>query len=265
MDPQNGTEYWSWTGVEEGFWGNPKLNSGAGIWFPPAIDTETGVSYWATGNPSPVPGLKDYPNGSSRPGPNLYSNSLIALDHRTGKMLFYNQVKPHDLFNLDFQVSPMLVPVKLQGKDTKIVVGSGKLGVVYGFDKDTGKTLWSTPIGVHQNDNLQALPLDTSTTWVYPGAWGGVEAPMAFADGTVYVLTANLASPYNATAFDADTPEQALNRSEGGTALRQRQLRSARTGRGHGEGPVEAPVRQGGLLRARRSSTTWCSLRRSTA
>ncbi len=51
------------------------------------------------------------PNGSSRPGPNLYTNSLMALDHKTGKMLWYNQVKPHDLFNLDFQISPMLATV----------------------------------------------------------------------------------------------------------------------------------------------------------
>ncbi len=220
LDPQTGNPAWKWQAVEEGFWGNPDLNSGAGLWFPPAIDTTTGASYWSTGNPSPVPGLKDYPNGSSRPGPNLYTNSLVALDHETGKMLWYNQVKPHDLFNLDFQVSPMLATVRVDGKDQKLVFGSGKLGVVYAFDAETGKTIWKTPVGLHQNDELQALPVDTSVTWVAPGAWGGVETPMAFADNTVYVLTANLPSPYNATAFDATTPEQALNRSEGGSSYK---------------------------------------------
>jgi outer membrane protein assembly factor BamB len=219
LDPETGQPGWHWQAVEDGFWGNPKLNSGAGLWFPPAIDTERGVSFWGTGNPSPVPGLKGYPNGASRPGPNLYTNSLVALDHRTGDMLWYNQVKPHDLFNLDFQVSPMLATVSLQGEDRPIVIGSGKVGTVYGFDAQTGETLWSTPIGLHQNDELQALPLDQSTTWVAPGAWGGVETPMAYADGTVYALTANLPSPYNATAYDAETPQQALNRSEGGTLL----------------------------------------------
>ncbi len=219
LDPETGKPAWLWQAVEEGFWGNPEINSGGGLWFPPAIDTQTGVSYWATGNPSPVPGIKGYPNGSSRPGPNLYTNSLVALDHQTGKMVWYNQVKPHDLFNLDFQVSPMLAKVSINGSDRTIVIGSGKLGTVYGFDKDSGQTLWSTPIGLHQNDELTELPLDQSTTWVAPGAWGGVETPMAFADGTVYALTANLPSPYNATAYDADTPEQALNRSEGGTRM----------------------------------------------
>jgi glucose dehydrogenase len=219
LDPATGQKVWQWLAVESGFWGNPAVNSGAGIWFPPAIDTQRGVSYWTTGNPSPVPGIKGYPNGTSRPGPNLYTNSLVALDHRTGKLLWYNQVKPHDLFNLDFQDSPILAKVNLNGSQHQIVIGSGKLGVIYGFDQDTGKTLWSTPVGLHQNDNLQTLPLDQSTTWVAPGAWGGVETPMAFADGTLYALTANLPSPYNATAFESDTPEQALNRSEGGTLM----------------------------------------------
>jgi glucose dehydrogenase len=219
LDPANGQPAWHWNAVEEGFWGNPEVNSGAGIWFPPAIDTETGVSYWSTGNPSPVPGIKGYPNGSSRPGPNLYTNSMVALAHETGELLWYNQVKPHDLFNLDFQVSPMLITTTVNGSDRKVVIGSGKLGVVYGFDAATGETLWSTSVGLHQNDELQELPLDPSTTWVAPGAWGGVETPMAYADGTIYALTVNLPSPYNATAYDAETPEQALNRSEGGTLM----------------------------------------------
>jgi outer membrane protein assembly factor BamB len=134
-------------------------------------------------------------------------------------MVCYNQVKPHDLFNLDFQVSPMLINVDMNGSERKLVIGSGKLGVVYAFDPSNCETIWSRPVGLHQNDNLQELPLDNSTTWVAPGAWGGVETPMAYADNTVYILTANLPSPYNATAFDASTPEQALNRSEGGTLM----------------------------------------------
>jgi outer membrane protein assembly factor BamB len=221
LNPNTGKPTWDFQVVEEGFWGHPDINSGGGLWFPPAIDTTRGVSYWSSGNPSPVPGIKGWPNGSSRPGPNLYTNSLIALDHKTGRMLWYNQVKPHDLFNLDFQISPMLAKVPINGKDTNIVIGSGKLGVVYAFDQETGKIIWSTPIGLHQNDTLSELPVDKeSVTWVAPGAWGGVEAPMAYADGTIYAETANLPSPYNATAHDAETPEQALNRSEGGTSYK---------------------------------------------
>src|SRR5207237_1787335 len=167
-DPETGKAGWDWLAVEEGFWGHPEIDSGGGIWFPPAIDTQRGVSYWGTGNPAPVPGIKGWPNGSSRPGPNLYTNSLVALEHQSGKLLWYNQVKPHDLFNLDFQISPILATVKINGSDQGIVIGSGKLGTIYGFDSGTGQTLWSTPVGVHQNDTLSALPLDPSTPWVAP-------------------------------------------------------------------------------------------------
>jgi len=219
-DPETGKVRWQWQVVEDGFWGNPEINSGGGLWYPAAIDTQRGVTYWGTGNPSPIPGLKGYPNGSSRPGPNLYTNSLVALDHRSGKMRWYNQVKPHDLFNLDFQISPILATVKIGSQDTDIVIGAGKNGVVYGFDRGTGQTLWKTPVGDHKNDELSALPLTDETIWVAPGAWGGVETPMAYADGVLYVPTVNLPSPYNATAYDAETPEQALNRSEGGTILK---------------------------------------------
>jgi glucose dehydrogenase len=218
VNPDNGSLLWQWQAVEDGFWGHPELNSGAGLWFPPAIDTHTGVSFWGTGNPSPVSGIKGYPNGSSRPGPNLYTNSLVALDHQSGQMLWYKQVKPHDLFNLDFQVSPILASVKIDDGNRDLVIGSGKLGVVYGFDRQTGEILWQTSVGQHQNDELSELP-PGETVWVAPGAWGGVETPMAYADGTLYVLTANLPSPYNATSFDAETPMEALNRSEGGTIL----------------------------------------------
>jgi outer membrane protein assembly factor BamB len=216
LNPETGEKGWQWVAVEEGFWGHPEVNSGGGIWFPPAIDIITGHTYWTTGNPSPVPGIKAFPNGSSRPGPNLYTNSLVALDHLTGEMLWYNQVKPHDLFNLDFQASPMLATVTIDGENRDIIIGSGKFGRILGFDRATGETLWDTPVGLHQNDELQEL-IPGETVWVAPGAWGGVETPMAYADGVVYALVANLPSPYEATANGANTPEEALNQSEGGT------------------------------------------------
>jgi outer membrane protein assembly factor BamB len=211
-----GKQVWQWTSVEEGFWGHPEVNSGGGIWYPPAIDLNNGNTYWTTGNPSPVPGIAKWPDASSRPGPNLYTNSLVALNHLTGEMLWYNQVKPHDLFNLDFHVSPILATVSIDGEDHDIIIGSGKLGRVIGFDRATGETLWDTSIGLHQNDELQELT-PGETVWVAPGAWGGIETPMAYADGVVYVLAANLPSPYEATANNSDTPEEALNESEGGT------------------------------------------------
>jgi outer membrane protein assembly factor BamB len=131
-------------------------------------------------------------------------------------MLWYNQVRPHDLFNLDFQNPPILATVTIDGQARDTVIGSGKLGIIYSFDRETGEIIWQTPVGDHVNDELTELPLG-ETVMVTPGEWGGIETPMGYADGVIYTAVVNLPSPYHATAFDSDTPEQALNRSEGQT------------------------------------------------
>jgi plastocyanin len=71
-------------------WGNPQVNSGAGARFPPGIDTDTGTTYWGTGNSAPVSGAPGFPSGPSRPGPNLYTVSLLALDHASGRLDWYH-------------------------------------------------------------------------------------------------------------------------------------------------------------------------------
>lgn len=214
LNPASGDTVWEFQTVEEGFWGNPELNSGGGVWYPPGIDVETGITYWGTGNPAPFPGTIEYPNGSSRPGPNLYTNSMLALDGQSGELLWYNQVKPHDLFDLDFHISPILTTVETDGQQRQLAIGSGKLGRVVGIDRDTGETVWDTAIGIHQNDELQEIPADEPTI-VYPGQLGGVENPMSFADNTVYALTVNLGTPFTATGWDSETGPESVPRSEG--------------------------------------------------
>jgi outer membrane protein assembly factor BamB len=198
LDEQTGSVKWSFNTVKDGdLWGHPDVNSGGGAWYPPAIDTATGVTYWGTGNPAPFPGTAEYPNGSSRPGPNLYTNSAIALD-ASGQLQWFQQVKAHDLTDADFEASPILATVQSNGASRNIVVGSGKGGYVVGFDKQTGEQLWKTAVGTHQNDNLESFPTDSPVT-VFPGNLGGVETPMAFADGTVYAPVANASSDTSAT------------------------------------------------------------------
>ncbi|MBA3574412.1 MAG: PQQ-binding-like beta-propeller repeat protein, partial [Pseudonocardiales bacterium] len=90
----------------------------------------------------------------------------------------YYNAKPHDLFDLDFQLTPIIATVPLNGADTKIAIGAGKAGDVVAANAETGEVLWETPVGEHQNDDLQEIPLDQVTT-VLPGSLGGVETPMA--------------------------------------------------------------------------------------
>jgi outer membrane protein assembly factor BamB len=182
LDDVTGATRWSFDTVLGDLWGHPEINSGGGAWYAPAIDTSRRIVYFGTANPAPFPGTKQYPNGASRPGADLYTDSVVALDVDTGKLLWYHQVTPHDLFDRD-QVHVLLAHV--HGRE--VVVSAGKSGVVVGLDPDTGRVLWQTPVGKHDHDDG---PL-SGPTEVYPGTYGGVETPPATADGVVYVATLN--------------------------------------------------------------------------
>jgi outer membrane protein assembly factor BamB/plastocyanin len=204
LDQQTGAIQWSFSTVDTpDIWGNPTINSGGGAWYPPAIDMKTGITYWGIANPAPFPGTPDFPNGSSRPGPNLYTDSMLALDAKTGALKWYNQVKPHDLFDLDFQLSPVLASAKIGGVEKEIVIGGGKLGKVTAFDRATGEMLWQTPVGEHQNDDLTELP--EGTTRVFPGVFGANETCMALAGDIVYVPVLNIFTDYTPTSIDQTT------------------------------------------------------------
>ena len=191
----DGSVEWMFNTVDTAdIWGNIDVNSGGGAWYPPAIDTKTGSLYWGIGNPAPWPGTSEFPNGTSRPGPNLYTNSLVSLDHSDGKLLWYNQILPHDLFDYDLEVSPILATVSVDGVPKDVVFGAGKMGKVYAFDRKDGKKIWEVSVGEHLNDTLTSLPL--GITKVSPGPLGGVETSMAYADGILYVPVVNLAVSY---------------------------------------------------------------------
>jgi outer membrane protein assembly factor BamB len=204
LDQSTGKVLWSFSTVDSpDVWGNPVVNSGGGCWYNPAIDTNTGMSYWGIANPAPFPGQpkvagidQDYPSGSSRPGPDLYTCSMLVLDHATGEMSWYTQVWPHDISDYDLQIPPILGTSSFGGKQQNIVIGAGKMGRVYAFNRETGALLFDTEVGEHNgNDMFGVWPVDGNIT-VLPGILGGVETPMAYADGVVYVAANNLAVTY---------------------------------------------------------------------
>jgi glucose dehydrogenase len=194
LDAATGAVRWSFDTVKGDLWGHPEINSGGGAWYPPAIDAKRRTVYFGIANPAPFPGIAQYPNGTSRPGANLYTDSLVALDIGTGKLRWYHQVTAHDLFDRD-QVHAMLAHVA-DGRE--VVVSAGKSGEVVGLDPDTGHVLWQRPVGKHQHDTDPALK---GPTEVYPGTYGGIETPPATADGIAYVATLN--SP---TKLEPDKP-----------------------------------------------------------
>lgn len=216
LDAETGDVAWDFMVVQDNFWGNPDVNAGGGIWYPPAIDLQTGTTYWGTGNPAPFPGTVEFPNGSSRPGDNPYSNSMLSIDHATGELNWGKVVNPEDLLDHDFQAPPILATTQIDGEDRNIVIGSGKLGRVIAFDRETGDTLWDVQVGEHENDDMAELP-EGEGIRVLPGVYGGVETPMAYADGTLYAAVVNLPSQVEATAFGATDGTEAVQNLESRT------------------------------------------------
>ncbi len=181
LDAKTGKKLWHFDTVPESLWGNPKVNSGGGLWYPPAFDGK-GSMYFGVGNPAPFPGAGKYPFGSSRPGPNLYTDSLVKLNAKTGKMDWYHQVTPHDIYDWDFQGPPIL----MHAGGREMVVAAGKSGIVLAADPKSGKVIWETKVGRHSGndeDGLLAMHGESSKiktpATVYPGALGGVIAPMS--------------------------------------------------------------------------------------
>lgn len=206
LDGATGRRRWTWEQVPRSFWGHPEVNGGGGIWHTPAFDGRGGV-YVDVANPVPWPGLPQAPWGSSRPGPNRWTNSLVKLDEQTGKVLWGRQVLPHDIYDWDLECPPILA--RAAGRN--VVIAAGKMGFVYAFDADSGERLWKRSVGIHNghdDDNLTAMAGDLTLLSVeqriYPGSWGGVQSQLASDGRTVYVPVNNLYAIYHAQ----ELPEQ---------------------------------------------------------
>jgi glucose dehydrogenase/cytochrome c5 len=193
VDAETGSVVWDFPVIEDpDLWGNPELNSGGGVWHPPAIDAERGIAYFGTGNPYPFPGAPGFPNGSSRPGDNRWTDSMLALEIATGELVWGHQAVPHDIFDRDTTIAAR-VDVEIDGETRSVAISTGKVGVVFGLDADTGEPIWRTEVGVHQNDELTEID---GPTEVLPGSLGGVLTPIAIADGVVYLTVINAAAAY---------------------------------------------------------------------
>jgi alcohol dehydrogenase (cytochrome c) len=192
LDAKTGKKKWEFATVPKNLWGEPNVNSGGGLWYPPSFDSK-GDLYAGTGNPAPLPGTPSKPWGSSRPGDNRYSDSLVKLDPKTGKLIWFYQQTKHNIYDWDFQNTPVLA--KAGGKE--VAIGSGKSGWVVAVDTKTGKPVWKTSVGIHNghdNDPLYAMRGEYSKIKlgeVFPGLLGGVIAPIASDGKTVYVPVVN--------------------------------------------------------------------------
>jgi outer membrane protein assembly factor BamB len=206
LDATNGDILWQFYTVEADLWGNPSINSGGGSWYPPAVD-DAGNLYWDIANPAPF--LETDVQGTpitlgSTFDDALYTDCLVSLEPN-GTLRWYYSTNPHDIFDHDLQQSPVIVKVDNNGNPYTAALASGKLGKVISVETSTGHMIWTVKVGKHnQWDDAQWVPPGEGVT-VEPGAAGGVESPIAYADGVVYVPVLNLPMTFTSTGLDVST------------------------------------------------------------
>jgi alcohol dehydrogenase (cytochrome c) len=191
LDAATGVVRWRFVTIEHP-WRYPFEAGGGGLWYPVSIDSR-GRLYGGNSNPSPWGGTPKRPNGGAFPGPVPYTDSLLVLAERTGRLLWHDQVTPHDVRDYDFQATPILATH--EGVD--LVFGAGKAGRVIAWDRESRQRRWTAVVGLHRND-LGPLPRRRVT--VCPGLLGGVETPMAYAEGRLFVPVVDLCSWGSAVA-----------------------------------------------------------------
>ena len=118
--------------------GDSYLRGGGTTWMPGTYDPELNTLYWGTSNPSP-----DF-SGETRPGDDLYTSSVVALDPDTGKLKWHFQFTPHDLYDYDATETAVLVDAAYKGKPRKLLVEANRNGFVYVLDRVTGEFLSAT-------------------------------------------------------------------------------------------------------------------------
>jgi alcohol dehydrogenase (cytochrome c) len=145
FDQATGKEVWRfWTVPAPGepgsetWQGGGIAHPGATTWLTGTYDAELDTIYWPTGNPTP-----DL-YGDDRKGDNLYSDSVIALDAKTGKLKWHFQFTPHDTWDYDAQETPALIDTNWQGKPRKLLVQANRNGFFYVLDRTDGKFLFGT-------------------------------------------------------------------------------------------------------------------------
>jgi len=184
--------------------GDPYETLGGGVWQNPAVDLETNRVYFVVGNPSP-----DL-DGSLRPGDNLYTDSLVAVDLDTGEYVCHFQYIAHDVWDLDAVSPPIITMVKdADGNDVKGVLHGGKTGHVYVHNADDCSLIRFSEAMVPQED-MWTLPTADGARML-PGANGGVEwSPMAIDPNQRLSYAINLHQPMTYTVSSTPYPEGKL-------------------------------------------------------
>ncbi len=139
INPETGKTQWQWNATPPA--GTPNATTGGMTWMTGTYDPDLNLLYWGTGNPTPVL------NGYTRPGDDLYTCSIVALNPDTGKLAWAFQPSPHDTHDWDAVETPVLVDASFNGKPRKMLMQTSRNGYFFVLDRTNGKSLVTVPYG----------------------------------------------------------------------------------------------------------------------
>ena len=180
------------TGPAADTWKGSALALGGGAtWLTGSADTESNVVYWAVGNPHPDT------DGDDRLGSNLYTNSDLAIDAKSGKLLWYYQFTPHDLHDWDANEPIVLADAKWKGQDRKLLLHANRNGFLYVLDRSSGKPLLASKM-VNKLNWASGISSETWTPELLP-------ANETTVPGTVTCPAVRGATNWYSTAYNPAT------------------------------------------------------------
>ena len=174
---------------------------GGSVWTLIALDEETGDIFFTTNSPTP-----DI-DGSLRPGPNLFTSSVVSLKASTGEMNWYYQIVTHDIYYHESRWSTILAEIESGGSTQKAVIVGSKTNLVHVLDAKTGEPIYQSirvgpqPVNTQQADMGNNADMELSQSnligkQVCPGFQGGIDSAPAFAHNTIYVVTQTFCTSY---------------------------------------------------------------------
>ena len=175
---------------------------GGSVWTLIALDEETGDIFFTTNSPTP-----DI-DGSLRPGPNLFTSSVVSLKASTGEMNWYYQIVTHDIYYHESRWSTILAEIESGGSTQKAVIVGSKTNLVHVLDAKTGEPVYQSirvgppPVNTQQADMGNNADMELSQSnligkQVCPGFQGGIDSAPAFAHNTIYVVTQTFCTSYS--------------------------------------------------------------------
>lgn len=204
FDPATGALQWTWWSTPRK--GDPALKTwpnenasghGGGMtWMPGTYDPELNLLYWPTGNTNPVFA------GQGRPGANLWTESIVALNADTGKLQWYFQVSPHDTHDFDNTTAPILFDSVVDGKQRKLLAQAARNGFFVTLDRVTGKHLLVKPY----------VPLDYSSSLSPQGEPIPIPDKDPSVGGSINIVNA---TNWQAPAYNPNTGLVYVNSVEG--------------------------------------------------